>query len=199
MSFVDHADVFIGSTGDAHTFVLLNRPIRGVDRLLTGAGLTARTVNGRTLYLLPPTTSEEANEQAGTAMYGLLSHTHDLVDLSWTTRRSPQNPGPEPDLCFTLTDTALTANAATDEARSLLEQHGFTPSAGSSYQAPVPLSERDLLGAVVRAESHAYTHGLVVRVDLGIPTPDAIPAASQRTSIAVPVGPATQPKPLRTR
>lgn len=109
MSFVDHAEVFIGSTGDAHTFVVLNRPIRSADRLLTGAGFTARRVNGRTLYLLPPTTSEEANERAGTAMYGLLSHTHDLVDLSWTTRRSPQSPGPEPDLCFTLTDTALTA------------------------------------------------------------------------------------------
>ncbi|MCW8379781.1 hypothetical protein [Streptomyces justiciae] len=138
MSFVDHADVFIGSTGDAHTFVVLNRPIRGADRLLTGAGFTARTINDRNIYLLAPTTSEEANERAGIAMYGLLSHTHDLVDLSWTTRRSPHTPGPEPDLCFTLTDTALTATAATNEARSLLEQHGFTPTVGSSYQAPGP-------------------------------------------------------------
>ncbi|UIX34363.1 hypothetical protein [Streptomyces sp. GQFP] len=198
MSFVDHADVFIGSTGDAHTFVVLNRPIRGAERLLTGAGFTARTINGRSIYLLPPTASEEANERAGIAMYGLLSHTHDLVDLSWTTRRSPQDPGPEPDLCFTLSDTALTATAATNEARSLLEQHGFTPSAGSSYQAPVPLNERDLLGAVVRAEYHAYAHGLVVHVDLGIPTPDAIPAAPQRASTAVPGGPATQPTRRRT-
>ncbi|MEU6227512.1 hypothetical protein [Streptomyces sp. NPDC047042] len=193
MSFVDQPDVFIGSTGDAHTFVVLNRRIRGANRLLTGAGFTARTVNGRTVYLLPPTTSEEADERAGIAMYGLLSHTHDLVDLSWTTRRSPHSPRPEPDLRFTLTDTALTATAATAEARSLLEHHGFTHRDGTSYEATAPVNERDLLDTVVRAESHAHADALCVLVELGIPTPDAIPAAPQRTPASVPGGPATRP------
>ncbi|MGW2721053.1 hypothetical protein [Streptomyces sp. NPDC001492] len=199
MSFVDVPDVFIGSTDDAHTFVVLNRRLRSADRLLTDAGFIARKLNGRTVYLLPPTPSEEANERAGIAMYGLLSHTHDLVDLSWTTRRSRQSPCPEPDLRFTLSDTTLTATATTDVARSLLEQHGFTPSPdGSLYEPSMPLSEHGLLGAVVRAESHAYALGLNVHVELGIPTPDAIPAAPQRTSAAVPGGPATGPVRRRT-
>ncbi|RAJ64232.1 hypothetical protein K376_01329 [Streptomyces sp. PsTaAH-130] len=48
MSFVDVPDVFIGSTDDAHTFLVLNRPVPGANRLLTDAGFTARKVNGRT-------------------------------------------------------------------------------------------------------------------------------------------------------
>ncbi|MGW7006365.1 hypothetical protein ACWGCW_26980 [Streptomyces sp. NPDC054933] len=44
---------------------------------------------------------------------------------------------------------------------------------------------------MVRAESHAYANGLGVHVDLGIPTPDAIPVTPRRASSAVP-GPATK-------
>lgn len=187
MSFVDLPDVFIGSTDDAHTFVVLNRQLRGADRLLTGAGFTVREVNGRTVYLLPPGAAQEAHNQAGTAMYGLLAHTHDLVDLSWTTRWSPKGPVPAPDLRFTLTDDTVTASAATDQARSLLERHGFTPTAdGSSYRPPERCNEHALLGLVVRAEIHAHTQGLGARVDLGIPTPDAIPAAPRPATAAVP-------------
>ncbi|WP_183154829.1 hypothetical protein [Streptomyces shenzhenensis] len=191
MSFVDVPDVFIGATEDAHTFVVLNRPVPDANRLLTDAGFTTHKVNGRTIYLLPPTTAEEANEQAGTAMYGLLAHTHDLVDLSSTTQCSPHATEPEPDVRFTLTDTTLTATAITAEARSLLEQHGLTPSGhGTSYQPATPLNTADLLYAVVRAEAHAHALGITVRVELGIPTPDAIP---------VPSDPATGPAQRRTR
>ncbi|MER6566955.1 hypothetical protein ABT288_12350 [Streptomyces sp. NPDC001093] len=196
---MDVPDVFIGSTDDGHTFVALNRPMRGANRLLVNAGFAARRVNGRTVYLLPPTTSEEANERAGIAMYGLLAHTHDLIDLSWTTRWSLAAPQPEPDLCFTFTGTALTATATTAEARSLLEQHGFTPSAdGTLYRPATPLSEPEQLGTVVRAESHAYAHGIGVRIELGIPTPEAIPALPCRASTAVPRGPAAGPRQHRT-
>ncbi|MFE4801470.1 hypothetical protein ACFRFL_42545 [Streptomyces sp. NPDC056708] len=200
MSFVDLPDVFIGSTDDAHTFVVLNRRLRDADRLLTDAGFTAREHNNRTIYLLPPGTPQDANERAGIALYGLLAHTHDFVDLSWTTRWNPRGPLPEPDLRVQFADGTVTATAETDEARSLLEQHGFTSSPdGSSYRPPSGLDERGLLGAVVSTETYAYIHGVGVRVDLGIPTPDAIPAVPRRTSSAVPGSPATGPARGRTR
>nr|WP_244320438.1 MULTISPECIES: hypothetical protein [Streptomyces] len=190
---MDVPDVFIGSTDDAHTFVVLNRPLPGANRLLTGAGFTARKVNSRTVYLLAPTTSEDANEQAGIAMYGLLAHTHDLVDLSWTTRWNPQDSGTEPDLRFTFTGTALAAAATTAAARSLLELHGFAPDGGGSYRPTVPLNETDVLGMVVRAEAHAHAVGIGVRVELGIPTSDAIPAPPRGPSSAVPGCPPSRP------
>ncbi|KUO04624.1 hypothetical protein [Streptomyces caeruleatus] len=199
MHFLDLPDVFIGSTDDAHTFVVLNRPLRGADRLLTDAGFTVREVNGRTVYLLPPGTAQEAHDRAGTAMHGLLARTHDLVDLSWTTRWSPKGPLPDPDLRFTFTDATVTASAATPEARSLLEQHGFTPSAdASSYRPPERRKDHALLGTVVRAEIHAYVQGLGVRVELGIPTPDAIPAPTHRARSAVPAAPGARQAPRRS-
>ncbi|MFD8847592.1 hypothetical protein [Streptomyces sp. NPDC059604] len=194
MSFIDIPDVFIGSTDDHHTFVVLNRPLRGANRVLTAAGFTARKVHGRRVYLLPPGTPEDANEKAGIAMYGLLAHTHDLVDLSRTTRWTPQNPAPAPDLHFAFAGTALTATAATDQARSLLEQHGFVLSAnGASYGLAIPVDERGLLGAVVRAEAHAHADGIGARIDLGIPTPDAIPAPPVAPSSPVTGSPAAGP------
>ncbi|MGW5366982.1 hypothetical protein ACWER6_01110 [Streptomyces sp. NPDC004009] len=51
---MDIPDVFIGSTDDGHTFVIINRRIHDADRLLTEAGFLAREHLGRTLYLLPP-------------------------------------------------------------------------------------------------------------------------------------------------
>lgn len=193
MSFVNVPAVFIGSTDDGHTFVVLNRLIRPAGRLLADAGFTTRTINGRTVYLLPPNTPEEAQERAGTAIGGLLAHTHDLVDLSWTTRWNPEGPQPEPDIRFTLTSTSFSATATTNVARLLLEHHGFARSAdGTSYQPATPLGMPNLLGAVVRAETHAYAYGIGVRVELGIPTPDAIPAPTPRTA-AVPDLPGARP------
>ncbi|MFF9785120.1 hypothetical protein [Streptomyces nigrescens] len=199
MSLLDIPDVFIGSTDDGHTFVVLNLRIRDADRMLTDAGFLAREHLGRTLYLLPPGTAQDAHERAGVAMYGLLAHTLDLVDLSWTTRWSPGTPEADPDLRFQFANGIATATAATAAARSLLEQHGFAPAAdGSSYQLPRGLKQRSLLGAVTAAESHAYTHGLTVRVGLGIATPMDIPAAPRLASPVVPgppPGPATRRRP----
>ncbi|MBT2527558.1 hypothetical protein J7E91_19545 [Streptomyces sp. ISL-99] len=75
MPLLDIPDVFIGSTDDGHTFVILNRPIRDAERLLTEAGFLAPEHLGRRLYLLPPGTAQDTHERAGIAMYGLLAHT----------------------------------------------------------------------------------------------------------------------------
>ncbi|MFE0380163.1 hypothetical protein ACFW1M_32425 [Streptomyces inhibens] len=197
MSFLNIPDVFIGSTDDGHTFVVLNRRIRDADWLLTDAGFLARKHLGRTLYLLPPGTARNAHESAGDAMDGLLNHTIDIVDLSWTTRWSPDTPEADPDLRFQFTDHTVTATAETTTARSLLEQHGFALAAdGSAYQPPPGLEQSHLLGAVTAAEAHAYAHGLTVHVGLGIPTPTDIPAAPRRAS---PVAPSPPPGPATRR
>ncbi|MEU4259116.1 hypothetical protein AB0B42_28740 [Streptomyces fradiae] len=197
MSLLDIPDVFIGSTDDGHTFVILNRRIRDADRLLTEAGFLPREHLGRRLYLLPPGTAQDVHERAGVAMYGLLAHTHDLVDLSWTTRWSPDQPAGEPDLQFKFGDGAVAVTASTTTALLLLEQHGFVPTAdGASYRTRDGLDERGLLGAVTAAEAHAYTHGLSARVHLGIPTPADIPASARRRS-APATGPRTTPSARR--
>lgn len=199
MSLLDIPDVFIASTDDGHTFVVLNRRIRNADRLLTEAGFLVREHLGRRLYLLPPGTAQDAHERAGIAMYGLLAHTHDLIDLSWTTRRSPDHPAGDPDLHFRVGEGTVAVTAESTTARSLLEQHGFTPTAdGSSYRPQDGLDERGLLGVVTAAETHAYAHGLSARVDLGIPTPADIPAAARRPSTAA-TGSLTAPPSARRR
>ncbi|QQC92693.1 hypothetical protein [Streptomyces alfalfae] len=200
MSLLDIPDVFIGSTDDGHTFVLLNRRIRDADRLLTEAGFHSREHHGRRLYLLPPATAQDVNERAGVAMYALLAHTHDLVDLSWTTRWSPGQPAGGPDLQFEFGDGTVAVTASTTAARLLLEQHGFVSTAdGASYRPRDGFDQRGLLGAVTAAEAHAYAHGLSARVRLGIPTPADIPASARRRS-APATGPRTTPSaPRRTR
>lgn len=200
MSFLDIPDVFIGSTDDGHTFVVLNRRIRDADRMLTDAGFLAREHLGRKLYLLPPGPARDAHESAGDALDGLLTRTIDIVDLSWTTRWSPDAPEADPDLRFQFANGTVTATAATTAARSLLEQHGFTTVDGSSYQPPPGLDQHGffLLGVVTAAEADAYTRGLTVHVGLGIPTPMDIPAAPRPASPAVPgppPGPATRRRP----
>ncbi|WP_167501685.1 hypothetical protein [Streptomyces malaysiensis] len=200
MSLLDIPDVFIGSTDDGYTFIVLNRRVRDADRMLAEAGFLAREHLGRTLYLLPPGTAQDAHERAGIAMYGLLAHTHDLVDLSWTTRWSPDHPVADPDLRFQIGDGTVAVTAGTTTACSLLEQHGFTPTTnGSSYRPPNGLDERGLLGAITAAETHAYTHGLSVRVGLGIPTPADVPAARLRPAPAVTGSPTPPSARRRTR
>ncbi|MEV7394033.1 hypothetical protein [Streptomyces sp. NPDC091215] len=199
MSLLDIPDVFIGSTDDGHTFVVLNRRIRDADRLLPEAGFLAREHRGRKLYLLPPGTTQDAHERAGVAMHGLLAHTHDVIDLSWTTRWSPSHPAGDPDLHFQFSDGSVAVTAKTTTARSLLEQHGFTLTAdGSSYRPRDELDERGLLRAVTAAETHAYTHGLSARVGLGIPTPADIPPGGRRPVAAISPLPAP-PARRRTR
>jgi hypothetical protein len=200
VSLLDIPDVFIGSTDDGHTFVILNRRIRDADRLFTEAGFQPREHRGRRLYLLPPGAAQDVHERAGVAMYALLAHTYDLVDLSWTTRWSPDQPAGEPDLRFQFGDGTVAVTASTTTARLLLEQHGFVPTEDrASYRPRDGLDERQLLGAVTAAEAHAYTHGLSARVGLGIPTPADIPASARRRSAAA-TGPRTTPSaPRRTR
>ncbi|MFG3323526.1 hypothetical protein ACGF3J_36255 [Streptomyces sp. NPDC048171] len=131
------------------------------------------------------------------ALYALLAHTHDLVDPSWTTRWSPDQPAGGPDLRFQVRDGTVAVTASTTAARLLLEQHGFVPTAdGASYRPRDGLDERGLLGAVTAAEAHAYAHGLSARVHLGIPTPADIPASARRRSAAT-AGPRTTPSARR--
>ncbi len=186
MSVLDIPDVFIGSTDDGHTFVVLNRRIRDADQQLAEAGFLTREHLGRTLHLLPPGTAQDVCERAGIAVYALLAHTHDLVDFSWTMHWSLDHPVPDPDLRFRFGDGTVAATAKTDAARALLEQHGFTLTAdGSAYRPPRGLDRRGLLGAVTSAETHAHTRGIGARVDLGIPTPTDIPPAPRRPSSAI--------------
>ncbi|MFF9778532.1 hypothetical protein ACF1HJ_33395 [Streptomyces sp. NPDC013978] len=188
MAITDHHDIFIGSTDDSWTFVVVNRPIRNAARILTGAGFTARTQQGRTLYLLPPETAEDAHERAGVAAYGLMAHTMDLVDLAWTTRR-PGADGAESEAAVRFHDGTVTATARTDRAGEILAQNGFAPTKASrAYTLPAGLSERDAVNAVVRAETHLHSCGIPVRVGLGIPTVQDIPPAPSR--------PAATPAPL---
>ncbi|MFE0772163.1 hypothetical protein [Streptomyces sp. NPDC058861] len=188
MTLLDVPDVFIGSTDDGHTFVVLNRRIRDAAKVLTDAGFRAHEHPGRTLYLLPPGTCQDAHERAGDAMHGLLAHTYDLVELAWTTRWSPDasDSGTVPDLRFQVTDDSVTATALTAPAHSILEQHGFLAADASSYRLAPGLGQRGLLSALTAAEAHACAHGLTVHISLGIPTPADISAAPRRTPPTVP-------------
>ncbi len=199
MALTDHHDVFIGSTTDGWTFVVLNRPIGNAARILTGAGFTARKHQGRTLYLLPPETSEDAHERAGVAAYGLMAHTLDLVDLAWTTRQHGAGTAAEPDVTIRFSDGTVTATASTDKAETILAQHGFTPAeAARQYELPLGSGERDALGAVVRAEAHLHADGISVCIDLGFATPQDIPPAPSRLG-AAPAPPSTTQVQRRSR
>ncbi|AUH40544.1 hypothetical protein CXR04_10050 [Streptomyces sp. CMB-StM0423] len=191
--------MFIGSTDDAHTFVVINRRIPDADRMLAEAGFQAREHHGRTLYVLPPATAQSSHERAGAIMYGLLAHTHDLIDFSWTTLWSPDRPVSNPDLHFRFSDNTVSVTAKSATARSILEQHHFIPMAdGASYRPPDKLSKRGLISAVTLTDGHAHAHGLDVRISLGIPTLADIPAAPHGQSSDIAAPPAT-PRPRRTR
>ncbi|RZU45768.1 hypothetical protein EV284_0417 [Streptomyces sp. BK022] len=199
MSLIDHSVVFIGSTGDGWTFVVLNRPIRNAARILTGAGFTAREHQGRTLYLLPPESAEDAHERAGIAAYGLLAHTMDFVDLAWTTRLHGASPAAQPDVTISFIDGTVTATAATNGARAVLARHRFTPSAGGSlYVLPADLSERAVVSAVVQTEAHLHADGIGVRIDLGFATLQDIPPAPSCPG-AAPSPPSSTPVKRRSR
>ncbi|EOY45734.1 hypothetical protein ACWDYK_01650 [Streptomyces anthocyanicus] len=185
MTITDHHDIFIGSTSDGWTFLLLNRRIHHATPILAGAGFTAREHRGRTVYLLPPETSEDAHESVGVAAYGLMSHTHDLVDLAWTTRPRPAGTTARPDVNIGFHDGSVTASATTDQAQAVLAQHGFT-NAGTDRDFTLPdrLGEADAMNTVVRAEAHLFLCGVSVRVDLGIATVQDIPPAPPRARSA---------------
>lgn len=197
MAVTDHHDIFLGSTDDGWTFVVLNRPIRNATRVLTGVGFTVRIHQGRPLFLLPPEAAPDAHELAGIAAYGLMAHTMDLVDLAWTTRQPTTTSAPEVTIRFT--GQTACATAATDQAGAVLVQYGFAP-AGTprQYELPAGLSERDMLSAVVRAEAHLHADGIGVRVDLGFTTVQDIPLSPRPTG-ATPAPPPTDRAPRRSR
>jgi len=188
MAFIDHHDVFVGSTTDGHTFVTINRDLPAAHRILTRNGFTTREHQGRTLYLLPPTSAQEAHDRTGHALHELLPHTMDIVDLSWTTRWMDSGPLPETGARFDLSEGRVTATVDADAAREVLEQHAFqrTP---TGYALPGETSERESVGIVARAEIHLWALGHGVEVTLGIPTPDAIPPAPSRASAPAPAQP----------
>ncbi|MEV5506543.1 hypothetical protein [Streptomyces orinoci] len=196
MAFTDHHAVFVGSTDDGHTFVLVNQPIRSAHRILTASGFTPREHQGRTLYLLPPDTSrEDAHNRTGEALHQLLAHTMDFVDLSWTTRYHATGPAPKAVVRFDLSDGRVTATAHTQAAQEVLEQHGFTPTS-AGHILPSHLGERENVGAVARAETHLWSLGLASETRLGLPTPEAIAAVPGRTR---PTRPAPPPAPTHQR
>lgn len=188
MAFLEHHDVFVGSTGDGHTFVALNADLPAAHRILTRNGFTAREHQGRSLYLLPPTSAQEAHDRVGQVLHELFPHTMDFADLSWTTRWIGSGPLPETGARFDLSEGRVTATVDTDAAREVLEQHGFqrTP---TGYALPGEIGERESVGIVVRAEIHLWALGHGVEVSLGFLTPDAIPPARSRASAPAPAQP----------
>ncbi|KPI02841.1 hypothetical protein OK074_4991 [Actinobacteria bacterium OK074] len=192
MSLIDHHDLFTGSTRDGWTFIVVNRPIPNAAHILTGAGFTARTHRGRTLYLLPPEKAKDAHAHAGPAIYGLMTHTVDVINLAWTTREDHVTPAVVT-ICFTDTAVTATVTAATGHAEVLLTQLGFTATGTQrQYALPAGLAEHDALIAVVRAEAYLLADDISVHVDLGIATVQDIPPAPSRPG-PVPAPPATPP------
>lgn len=194
MAFIDHHDVFVGSTDDGHTFVVINYPIRAAHRILLQGGFTAREHQGRTVYLLPPstTTAPEAHHRAGEAVYQLLAHTMDLVDLRSTTHSMVSGSLPEAAARFHLRDGRVTATAYTATAREVLQQHGFVRTR-TGYALTGERGERESVGVVARAEAHLWSLGLDFEITLGIPTPDAISLAPGRSDAPGPA-PARPPQ-----
>jgi hypothetical protein len=136
MALVDHHDVFIGSTDDGHTFVVLNRPIPAARRILTKAGFTAHDHHGRTVYLHPPGTAPDTRERAGVAMYELLAYTMDFADLSWTVSGPDSTSRLESDVDFRFTDATVTATASTAESRAILPPSTDSPRRTTASSTP---------------------------------------------------------------
>lgn len=177
MALTDHNDVFFGSTDNAWTFALLNRPIPAGPGILTSAGFIAREHLGRTIYLLPPGTTG-TGARTGDAIDRLLPHTMSIVELAWTVHQatSPR----DPDALITLCGTEVTAAVTGPRAQSALAEAGFTTSADGTLHLPDGLDEPDALSRIMRAETHLLLEGLHVRVNLGIATPNDLPPAPAR-------------------
>ncbi|MFK0121160.1 hypothetical protein [Streptomyces sp. NPDC090994] len=198
MALTDHHGIFIGATGDGHTFIVLNHPIPPAILILTDAGFTARRHRGRTVYLLRPVTAEEADKRTGVAAHELMAHTHDIIDLAWTTRQHDNGHNP-PGVVFSFANGAVTATATTDAAHDVLVRHGFLlTDQKRHYLLPDALSERTTLSAVASAEDHLDGNGVSAHIDLGIPTVKDIPPAPPRPD-AAPVLPPTHQTARRTR
>ncbi|MFF4531691.1 hypothetical protein ACFY1P_20765 [Streptomyces sp. NPDC001407] len=178
MALTDHNDVFIGSTDDAHTFVLLNRAIPGGHRILTAAGFSPHEHLGRTVYLLPPEErGDAASDRTSTAMAQMIEHTLDIVELAWTTTFHSPVPTGRPEVHIQICGATVMATADTDRARAVLAQCGFVAQGDGVLRLPDGVDEPEAVGRIVRAEAHLLVDGCTIRVDLGIATPADLPPA----------------------
>lgn len=176
MTFIDHHDVFVGSTDDGFTFAILNADNPKVPRVLTDHGFTPRAIHGRTIYLLPPGIHRrDAHTRVQQALYSLCSYSSDIVDLSQATRWWAPDPPPTV-VRFDLSGghVSATADPAVGAAADVLTRHGFS-AAATGYVLPNGMSERAQVHAVYRADMRLWTRGLGCDMALGIPTPDHIP------------------------
>lgn len=199
LSILDHNAVFIGSTDDGHTFVLVNRRVPGADQALTEAGFTALRQGSRTVYLLPPSESaQDAHEKTGQVMDTLFGRTLDIVNLSWTTHWQQDGPVPEPTVHIRFAATNIEATTANETASAVLTQHGFTAHKTASrheiFVLPEELPEPEKLSTVLRVYGHLAAHKIEAHVHLGIATPDDIPPRPRPTRGVTPPSPTRKGK-----
>ncbi|MFB7270798.1 hypothetical protein [Streptomyces sp. NPDC056244] len=195
MAFTDHHDVFIGSTDDGYTFAVINYPLPAAHSILTQSGFTAVEHRGRTIYLLPPrATTAEEYDSAEQALHLLHAFSMDVADLRSTGPWHGSEPAAEPAARVAFSGRHVTATATTDDARTMLDLHGFqaTP---EGYALPDGMGERESVNAVLGCDIHLWTLGLACTISLNIPTPDAIPPAPGR--IPAPPYPAPHQPPRR--
>ncbi|MGK4906412.1 hypothetical protein [Streptomyces albus] len=177
MAVIDHHTVVVGSTGDQHTFVLLNRPVPAAHRILTEQGLTFRRGPGRPVYLLPPEAAgAEAHRAVATAIHRLLDHTTDFIDLSATARIAHHPPASltAPAARFDLAHPRARTTTTDPLAGALLQRQGFRPADGG-YLLPGHLPEPARIAAVVLADFALDRAGATSLISLGLPTPADIP------------------------
>ncbi|WP_185908693.1 hypothetical protein, partial [Streptomyces sp. WAC02707] len=143
--------------------------------IFRAAGFSPREHLGRTIYLLAPGTPG-TGARTGDAIAQLLPHTLDIVELAWTSHYRPAGAS-APDTRITVCGTDVAATTTTPRAHPLLLQAGFTKRRNGTLQLADNMDEDEVVDRIVRTEAHLLAEGLLVRVDLGIATPDVFPPA----------------------
>lgn len=196
MTFIDHHDVFVGSTDDGFTFAILNVDNPKVPKVLTDHGFTPRPIHGRTIYLLPSDIRpRDAHVRVQQALYSLCSHSSDIVDLSQATRWwAPDAPPTVVRFDLSGGRVCATADPTVKAAAEVLTRHGFTATE-TGYVLPTGMSERAQVHAVYRADIRLWTRGLGCEMALGIPTPDQIPPTTRTRTTARATGHSSTARP----
>jgi hypothetical protein len=114
-----------------------------------------------------------------------MAHTWTSSTLPGPRAEQDTNPA-TPDVTTRFTDHVVTATAATDRAVDILTQHGFTPPRPQQNPRPESLSEPAPLSAVIPAETHLHTDGILAHIDLGIAAVQDIPPACRLSAPAPP-------------
>lgn len=195
MALIDHHDVFFGSAEDGSPFVVVNTEIRDAHRILTNSGFTTCEQHGRTWYRLPPGTShQDAEEATALAFMQLLAKTTNIADLTSTAREEAVA-----DVHFDLTGRYVTARTRSSAVRQVLALHGFRPTP-AGHVLPPETTEAEAIAVVVRAESHLYTTGARIHINLGIPAPENPPTARRPAPVSrATTSPADTRAPRRAR